>query len=161
MVFGIQTDIFEDTKSRKIFHIKSTNKNYLLQDGLDFKVRLLRMNIVDSISFVFLFNLLFHLPMILNIVFVAVIYFAYLFYFNYKIMPNLQEAKKVERKQQIVSTKKETPFPIVAIGYLLIGMGLIYCLLTHQVTSEMMILVCGATIVSLSMGMYYLLRYAR
>ncbi|MDY3035440.1 MAG: hypothetical protein SOS22_04400 [Absicoccus sp.] len=99
--------------------------------------------------------------MILNIVFVAVIYFAYLFYFNYKIMPNLQEAKKVERKQQIVSIKKETPFPIVAIGYLLIGMGLIYCLLTHQVTSEMMILVCGATIVSLSMGMYYLLRYAR
>lgn len=58
MILGIQTEIFEDVKSRKIFHVKTTNESYLLQEGDDFKVRLLRMNIVDSISIAVLTSLI-------------------------------------------------------------------------------------------------------
>lgn len=74
MILGIQTEIFEDVKSRKIFHVKTTNESYLLQEGDDFKVRLLRMNIVDSISIAVLTSLIIQLPIFAYIAIGAFVY---------------------------------------------------------------------------------------
>ncbi|MBD8957712.1 MAG: hypothetical protein EGQ83_04515 [Holdemanella biformis] len=160
MILGIQTEIFEDVKSRKIFHVKTTNESYLLQEGDDFKVRLLRMNIVDSISIAVLTSLIIQLPIFAYIAIGAFVYLAYLLYFNNKVLPNMQKIKKVERKEQKKAEKKLDKPPFVAFAYLLVGIGLVYCMMTNQVESgTMTYVVIGAMVIAFGLGSFYLYTY--
>ena len=160
MILGIQTEIFEDVKSRKIFHVQTTNESYLLQEGDDFKVRLLRMNIVDSISIAVLTSLIIQLPIFAYIAIGAFVYLAYLLYFNNKVLPNMQKIKKVERKEQKKAEKKLDKPPFVAFAYLLVGIGLVYCMMTNQVESgTMTYVVIGAMVIAFGLGSFYLYTY--
>ena len=157
MVLGVQTEIFEDTKLRKIFHIKNTEKNYLLQEKDEFKVRLLRMNIVDSVSVAILLGLVIHMPIYAYVAVAAMVYVAYLFYFNSKVLPTMQAVKKVERKKVEEKSKDRPPF--VAFAYLLVGAGLLYCMLSNQVEANLTYIVIGAMILSFGLGSFYLYLY--
>lgn len=72
----------------------------------------------------------------------------------------MQKIKKVERKEQKKAEKKLDKPPFVAFAYLLVGIGLVYCMMTNQVESgTMTYVVIGAMVIAFGLGSFYLYTY--
>lgn len=161
MMFGFQMKVFEDVKSRKILYDKKSMMGYLLPDKGEGKVQLLKMNIFNSAAISFIVGYFLNFPIYLYFVVGVALYFAYIFYFNRMFLPTLQKVKKFEQKK--VQAKNENgPFPFIALGYLAVGVGLIYCLFTNQVeVGVMTYVVYGGIIICFVNVAYYFANYMK
>ena len=158
-MFGYQCEVFEDIKSRKILYDKKSNVGYLLMDKGEGKVQLLKMNIFNAAAISFILGYFLDFPIYMYFVLGVLIYAAYHLYFNNMYLPKLKKVKKFERKREVKSKKQET-FPFIALGYLAIGLGLVYCLLTNQVEQGIMTyVVYGGILICLLNGFYYFKNY--
>lgn len=158
---GRQCEVFEDIKSRKILYDKKTNICYLLPNRGEGKVQLLKMNVFNAIAISFIIGYFFNFPIYLYVLLAVALYFVYFMYFNNIFLPNLHKIKKTERKKEVENQEK-TPFPYVGLGYLVIGAGLIYCLLSNQVEEGIMTyVVCGAILICLVNSVYYFRNYMK
>ncbi len=161
MMFSFQIEVFEDMKSRKILYDKKTMTGYLLPDKGEGKVQLLKMNIFNAAAISFIIGYFLHFPIYLYFVLAIVLYGAYLYYFNQVFLPNLQKVKKFERKKVIKKQEKGT-FPFIGLGYLVVGLGLIYCLFTDQVeVGAMTYVVYGGILICLVNVLYYFINYIK
>lgn len=156
-MFGYQCEVFEDMKSRKILYDKKANIGYLLMDKGEGKVQLLKMNIFNAAAISFILGYFLKFPVYMYFVLGIVLYFAYHLYFNKMYLPTLQKVKKFERKKEVKQVKQET-FPFISIGYLAIGLGLIYCLLTNQVDQGIMTYVVYGGILVCFINVFYYFR---
>lgn len=137
MILGIQTELFEDQKNRKILRIKTTDAYYHVSQKEERFVRLLQTNIVNAITLSLIIGMFFKWQPVVYVAVAAVIYVGYFLYFNKKIFSNLQEVqeKKIKRKETPPRGSKQ--LMIQAAAFLLVGVGLAYCIVTGQVDEEL------------------------
>lgn len=159
MLFGIQTELFEDSKSRKVLHIKNSDVYYQVNKEEDLRVFIFKKGFINSLSLSLIFGLVLQWPIWAYVVSTVCIYLLILWIFNVKTLPfmSIISPKSVVRKEV---EKKDRQFSLIGIAYLVIGFGLLYCFLTNQVESGMMTyIVIGAIAISLVMGVTNLFTY--
>ncbi|MGN1277401.1 MAG: hypothetical protein ACI4UK_10470 [Floccifex sp.] len=159
MMFGFQTEVFEDTKSRKILLDKKNKVTYLLPEKGEGKAQMLKMNIVNSIAISFLAGYFLNFKIWMYIALTLVLYAGYLWFFNKRFIPTLEKVKKAEKKKEI-EKRNDKVFPFVSLGYLAVGLGLVYCLVTKQVEEGMMTyIVIGAIAICAINVLYHWMTY--
>lgn len=160
MLFGIQTEVFEDTKSRKILHVKKQDLYYQITKSDEAKVFLFSKGLINALSLALIFGLILRWPIWAYALTTALIYAFILYMFNDKVLPKMPvvNPKTVVRKEE----KKDRRFSIPGIAYLVIAFGLLYCFFTDQVEEGMMTyIVIGAIAISLVMGIMNLFTYGK
>lgn len=161
MLFGIQIEVFEDTKSRKLLHVKKKDLYYQITKSDEAKVFLFSKGLINAVSLALIFGLILRWPIWAYVVTALVIYAFILYMFNDKVLPKMPvvNAKTVARKE---APKKDRSFSIAGIAYLVIAFGLLYCFFTNQVEEGMMTyVVIGAIAISLVMGAMNLFTYGK
>lgn len=159
MVFGIHTELFEDQKNRKVLYVKPTNTYYVVERKQESLVKFLQTNIINAISLSFIIGMFFQWAPMIYAAVAAAIYFGYLYYFNKQVLPSLVVLREKHIKRKETKPQSTGQLTFQAVAFILIGAGLIYCIVTDQVDPGMMqIAVTVAIVVSFGFGLKALMQ---
>lgn len=160
MINGWDIEIFQDKRNRKLMHIKHTEMYYQVHESDEKYVTLLKNNIINAVSIAAIIGYFLKLNPLWWFLIMGLVYGAYLLLFNKKILPrfSIVKNKRIEKKQEKESSSKYILF--LGIGFFVIGLGLILCIVFEQVTSNFeMYMVIGFSIFSIVMGMMQIRKY--
>ena len=139
MILGIQTELFEDRRSRKILHVKTTGAHYVVPGKKEGFVRFLQTNLINAALLSFILGMYFkNWSPVVYVAVAAAIYLGYLYYFNAKFVPALQILKEKHVPRKEAKTQGSGHLILQAAAFMAVGGGLIYCVCTNQVDGEMM-----------------------
>lgn len=160
MINGWNIEVFQDKRNRKLMHIKQTETYYQVHEKDEKYVTLLKNNIINAVSIAAMITYFLNLHPVWWFAIMGLVYGAYLLLFNKRILPrfSIVKNKHIEKKQESVSSSKYVLF--LGVGFILIGIGLILCIVFEQVTSTIeRYMVIGFSIFSFGMGMMQLRAY--
>lgn len=152
MVFNWNSEIIRDTRNKKIFHIKNSDKYFLIDEEKEKLTDVFNSIHINAFSISAVVGYILKFEYWIWIVFAAVLYLAYVVYFNYKVLP---EFIPIKQKQVVVKEKKSSKFRVIAssIGLIVVGLGLALCVYFEQVTGILnIIFILGCSIFALVVG---------
>lgn len=163
-MLGMQCEIFTDTRNRKILRDKKKGQCYLLNAEDEKKVRIYQTAFVSSISIAVIPVILFHMPWIWAVLLGAAVYAAFYLYFNRTVLVHLTKVRgnRVEKKISGTETNKKQSIAR-AVAFLVIGLALLYCLVTRTgIDSQQLYWIAAAgACISIIMAVSCLNRYLR
>lgn len=127
MIFGRHIELVQDTRGRKLLHLKKDDTFYFMEKKQETYASLFKNNVINAVSIGVMIGYFIKLPYWVWAAIALVVYVTYLITFNKKIFPGYK--KVVEKKPVKIAppTESEGKVRFFSIAFIVIGVLLMIC----------------------------------
>lgn len=127
MIFGRDIELVQDTRGRKLLHLKKENTFYAMEKRQETYANLFKNNIINAVSLGVMIGYFIRLPYWAWAAIAVVVYVTYLITFNKKIFPGYRRLEEKKAIKITPPTESESKVRAFSLAFIAVGLLLMLC----------------------------------